>query len=73
MTRAWNFSAGPAAMPEAVLQQALGQKLVAETRQQVEPKLKALEGVMGSKLRAAVGEPGASKPAAPKASGPTKK
>lgn len=64
----------------AELQQALGQKLVAETRPQVEPKLKALEGVLGSKLRAAVGEPapassggGAAKPAAPRASGPAKK
>ena len=27
MTRAWNFSAGPAAMPEAVLQQAAGEML----------------------------------------------
>jgi len=62
----------------AELQQALGQKLVAETRPQIEPKLKALEGVMGSKLRAAVGEPagaasGAARPAAPRASGPAKK
>ena len=57
----------------AELQQTLGQKLVAETRPQVEPKLKALEGVMGSKLRAAIGEPGAAKPAAPRASGPAKK
>ena len=60
------------------MQQALGQKVVADTRPQVEPKLKALEGVMGSKLRAAVGEPaaaasGAAKPAAPRASGPAKK
>lgn len=62
----------------AELQQALGQKLVTETRPQVEPKLKALEGVMGSKLRAAIGEPasaasGAARPAAPRASGPAKK
>lgn len=60
------------------LQQGLGQKLVAETRPQIEPKLKALEQVMGAKLAAAVGAaPGASGPraAAPaaKASGPTKK
>ncbi len=60
------------------LQQALGQKLVAETRPQVEPKLKALEGVLGGKLRAAVDEPaaaapGAAKPAGPRASGPAKK
>lgn len=62
----------------AELQQSLGQKLVAETRPQVEPKLKALEGVLGSKLRAAVGEPtgaasGAARPAGPRASGPAKK
>jgi uncharacterized protein len=62
----------------AELQQALGQKLVTETRPQVEPKLKALEGVLGNKLRAAVGEPagaasGAAKPASPRASGPAKK
>jgi hypothetical protein len=60
------------------LQQGLGQKLVAETRPQIEPKLKALEQVMGAKLAAAVGAaPGASGPraAAPaaKASGPAKK
>ncbi len=55
----------------AEMQQALGQKLVAETRPQIEPKLKALEQVMGSKLRAAVGDAGtAAKPAAPRASGP---
>lgn len=58
------------------LQQGLGQKLVAETRPQIEPKLKALEQVMGAKLAAAVGPaPGASGPraAAPRASGPVKK
>ena len=60
------------------LQQSLGQKLIAETRPQIEPKLKSLEQVMGSKLRAAVGEPasgasGAAKPVAGKASGPAKK
>jgi hypothetical protein len=64
------------------LQQSLGQKLVAETRPQIEPKLKELEAVLGNKLRAAAGEPaaagagtgaGAAKPAAPKASGPAKK
>jgi len=60
------------------LQQSLGQKLVAETRQQIEPKLKALEQVLGNKLKAAAGEPaaatsGAAKPGAPKASGPVKK
>jgi hypothetical protein len=62
----------------AELQQALGQKLVVETRPQVEPKLKALEGVLGNKLRAAVGDaaapaPGAARPAGPRASGPAKK
>jgi len=41
-------------------QQALSQKLVAETRVQIEPKLKALEQVMGGKLAAA----GAAGPAA---------
>ena len=60
------------------LQQSLGQKLIAETRPQIEPKLKSLEQVMGSKLRAAIGEPtvgasGAAKPAAGRASGPAKK
>ena len=63
------------------LQQNLGQKLVAETRTQIEPKLKALEQVLGNKLRAAAGEPAAAAsgpaksaaPAAPKASGPAKK
>ena len=60
------------------LQQSLGQKLVAETRQQIEPRLKAVEQVLGNKLRAAAGEPaaassGAAKPGAPKASGPVKK
>jgi hypothetical protein len=62
----------------AELQQSLGQKLVAETRPQIEPKLKALEQVMGAKLAAAVGAaPAASgaRAAAPaaKASGPVKK
>ena len=62
----------------AELQQALAQKMVADTRPQIEPKLKALEGVMGNKLRAAVGDaagaaPGAAKPAGPRASGPAKK
>lgn len=58
------------------LQQGLGQKLVTETRPQIEPKLKALEQVMGAKLAAAVGPaPGASGPraAAPRASSPVKK
>lgn len=52
------------------LQQALGQKIVTETRGQIEPKLKTLEGTLQAKLRAAAGEQagqGASKPpAAPK-------
>jgi uncharacterized protein len=62
------------------LQQSLGQKLVADTRPQIEPKLKALEGVLGSKLQAAAGEsggaapgPAAARPAGPRASGPAKK
>lgn len=62
----------------AEMQQNLGQKLIAETRPQVEPNLKALEQVMGAKLRAATGEPasaasGAAKPAAAKPSAPAKK
>lgn len=64
----------------AELQQALGQKLIAESRPQIEPKLKALEQVLSSKLRAAVGEPAAAasgpaaaRPAAPRASSPAKK
>jgi hypothetical protein len=51
------------------MQQSLGQKLIADTRAQVEPKLKALESVMRSKLQAAgaaVGPAaGSTKPAAP--------
>lgn len=51
------------------MQQGLGQKLIADTRPQVEPKLKALENVMRSKLQAAgaaVGPAsGNTKPAAP--------
>lgn len=35
------------------LQQSLGQKMVADTRPQIEPKLKALEQVMSAKLNAA--------------------
>ena len=41
----------------AEMQQGLGQKLVAETRPQIEPKLKALEAVMGAKLAAATAAP----------------
>lgn len=52
-------------------QQALGQKLVAETRPQIEPKMKTLEQVMGAKLIAVgAGPAGEAKPAgasAPKA------
>ena len=52
-------------------QQALGQKLVAETRPQIEPKMKTLEQVMGAKLVAVgAGPAGEAKPAgasAPKA------
>lgn len=58
------------------LQQGLGQKLVAETRAQIEPKLKALEQVMAAKLGAATGAASSAsgpRPAAPRASGPAKK
>ena len=41
----------------AEMQQSLGQKLVTETRPQIEPKLKALEAVMGAKLAAATSAP----------------
>lgn len=51
------------------LQQGLGQKLVADTRPQIEPKLKALEAVMRNKLQAAGAQvgaaPGSAKPATP--------
>ncbi len=51
-------------------QQALTQKIVAETRPQVEPKLKALEQTMMAKLKAASAAPASSAPkpadAAPK-------
>lgn len=51
------------------LQQSLGQKLVADTRPQIDPKLKALETVMRNKLQAAGAQVGAAsgsaKPAAP--------
>lgn len=47
-------------------QQALGQKLVTETRPQIEPKLKALEQAMGARLNAAGGAAPATG-AAPKA------
>lgn len=51
------------------LQQGLGQKLVADTRTQIDPKLKALETVMRNKLQAAGAQGGAAsgnaKPAAP--------
>jgi len=59
------------------MQQGLAQKVVADTRAQIEPKLKALEQVLTGKLNAAAGAPanGASKAAAPaaKASAPAKK
>ncbi len=45
------------------MQQSLGQKLVTETRPQIEPKLKALEAVMGAKLAAATATPAAATPA----------
>jgi hypothetical protein len=51
-------------------QQVLGQKLVADTRTQIEPRLKALEQVIGGKLSAAGGTPGAAGGAsAPKSAG----
>ena len=50
------------------LQRALGQKLVAETQAQVEPKLKALEQTIGKKLNAAAAAaPTAGPSSAPKA------
>jgi uncharacterized protein len=51
------------------MQQGLGTKLVAETKAQVEPKLKALEQRLSGKIDAAAGPAAAasgSKPAAPK-------
>ena len=57
-------------------QQVLGQKLVTETRTQIEPKLKALEQAMGARLNAAgAGAAGGAAPAtgaAPKAATPPK-
>ena len=53
-------------------QQALAQKLVTETRPQIEPKLKALEQTMAARLNAAGAggaAPGAAPAAAPKAAG----
>ena len=53
-------------------QQALAQKLVTETRPQIEPKLKALEQTMAARLSAAGAggaAPGAAPAAAPKAAG----
>lgn len=51
-------------------QQALGQKLVTETRPQIEPKLKALEQTMAARLNAAGAGGAAPAPAAaPKAAG----
>ena len=41
------------------MQQGLGEKLVADTRPQIEPKLKALETVLGAKLAAASPAPAA--------------
>ena len=55
-------------------QQALTQKIVAETRPQIEPKLKALEQTMMAKLKAASAPPPAAPaPAAPKAAEPAPK
>ena len=45
------------------MQQGLGEKLVADTRPQIEPKLKALETVLGAKLAAASAAPAAATPA----------
>lgn len=45
------------------LQRALGQKLVAETQSQVEPKLKALEQLVSKKLTAAAGGTASAAPA----------
>ena len=51
-------------------QQALGQKLVTDTRPQIEPKLKALEQAMSARLNAAGAGPTAPAPAAaPKTAG----
>lgn len=55
--------------PEA--QQALTQRVIAETRPQIEPKLKSLEQAMVSKLNAATAAPPASAPKP--AQGPAKK
>jgi hypothetical protein len=52
-------------------QQALTQKIVAETRPQIEPKLKALEQAMTAKLNAAQAAAAAA-PAAPPAAAPKK-
>jgi hypothetical protein len=46
----------------AEAQQAMIQKVVADTRPQIEPKLKALEQAMVNKLNAATGGPGAMAP-----------
>jgi uncharacterized protein len=55
-------------------QQALTQKIVGETRAQIEPKLKALEQTMMAKLKAASAPPPAAPaPAAPKAAEPAPK
>ena len=46
-------------------QQALTQKIVAETRPQIEPKLKALEQAMMARLKAASSAPAAARPTPP--------
>ena len=51
-------------------QQALTQKIVAETRPQIEPKLKALEQTMSAKLKAASAD---ASPAAPRPADPAPK
>ena len=60
----------------AEAQQSLTQKIIAETRPQVEPKLKALETALVAKLNAATGTPAATNstaPAAKPANPPAKK
>lgn len=60
------------------MQKALVEKLVAETRSTIEPKLQALQEAVGKRVNAAVAAaaasaPAGAKPAAPRASGPAPK
>lgn len=63
----------------ADMQKALVEKLIAETRSTIEPKLKALQDAVGKRVNEAVAASAASapaagaKPAAPRASGPAPK